>query len=49
VSRYDDLYQAGMAIWGRRGVDKHLPALRARAVTKAAPGAPEKNAKPEGG
>ncbi len=49
VNRFDDLYQAGVAIWGRRGVDKHIPGLRARAVTKAAPVAPEKSGTPEGG
>lgn len=32
VRRYDALYQAGVAIWGRRGVDEHIPALHARAV-----------------
>lgn len=30
VRRYDALYQAGVAIWGRRGVDQHIPALHAR-------------------
>lgn len=33
VRRYDALYQAGVAIWGRRRVDEHLPALHARTAT----------------
>lgn len=35
VRRYDDLYQAGVAIWGPRNVDKHIPPLRARARLKS--------------
>jgi hypothetical protein len=37
VRRYDGLYQAGVAVWGRRGVDAHIPALLARAATPAKP------------
>ncbi|MFO0587437.1 MAG: hypothetical protein U0441_07855 [Polyangiaceae bacterium] len=55
VARYDDLYQAGVAIWGRRGVDKHIPPLRARAqiksdkATDAAAPAADQATKPAGG
>lgn len=55
VSRYDDLYQAGVAIWGRRGVDKYVPPLRARSrnkgdkATDAAAPAADQGAKPAGG
>ena len=40
VSRYDDLYPAGVAIWGRRGVDDHIPALHSRATALKAAAAP---------
>ena len=40
VSRYDDLYQAGVAIWGRRGVDDHIPALHSRATASKVAAAP---------
>jgi hypothetical protein len=33
VRRYDLVYQAAVAIWGRRGVDAHLPALQSRVAT----------------
>ena len=36
VRRYDLLYQAGVVIWGRRGVEAHLPALQSRGVTTPA-------------
>jgi hypothetical protein len=43
VRRYDDLFQAGVAIWGRRGVNEHIPALHTRTAAtskaSAAPGA----------
>ena len=32
--RYDDLYKAGVEIWGRRKVDEHLPALLTRQSAK---------------
>jgi len=49
VRRYDLLYQAGMAVWGRRGVDAHIPALQSRVVTApaAAPGKGEAEEKVE--
>ena len=49
VRRYDLLYQAGVAIWGRRGVDAHIPALQSRVVTAhaAAPGKGEAEKKEE--
>ncbi len=43
VRRYDLLYQAGVVIWGRRGVDAHIPALQSRVVAAPA-AAPEKGA-----
>lgn len=33
--RYDDLYKAGVEVWGRRHVETHLPTLLTRIVTKA--------------
>lgn len=33
--RYDDLYKAGVEIWGRRHVEEFLPTLLTRVVTKA--------------
>jgi hypothetical protein len=33
VRRYDNLYQAGVAVWGRRRVDQNIPSLHARATT----------------
>lgn len=36
VARYDDLYQAGVAVWGRRGVDEHIPSLLSRAAASKA-------------
>lgn len=48
-ARYDDLFQAGVAVWGRRGVEDHIPALRARAATpksKASPAPAEPAAPP---
>lgn len=33
--RYDDLYTAGVVIWGRKGVDAHIPPLLSRSVTKS--------------
>jgi hypothetical protein len=33
--RYDDLFKAGVEIWGRRQVDAHLPTLLTRLVVKA--------------
>ena len=36
VRRYDLLYQAGVVIWGRRGVEAHLPALQSRVVSTPA-------------
>ena len=41
VHRYDDLYQAGVAVWGRRGVDAHIPSLHARATISKAAAAPD--------
>lgn len=41
--RYDNLYKAGVEVWGRRHVDEHLPTLLTRVVTKTeapAPAAP---------
>lgn len=35
MRRYDDLYQAGVAVWGRRKVDQHIPALLSRAAVTA--------------
>lgn len=35
--RYDDLYKAGVEVWGRRHVDAHLPTLLTRVVTPAEP------------
>lgn len=35
--RYDDLYKAGVEVWGRRHVDAHMPTLLTRVVTKAEP------------
>lgn len=32
--RYDDLYKAGVEVWGRRHVDEHLPTLLTRVVEK---------------
>ncbi|UQA60209.1 hypothetical protein [Polyangium aurulentum] len=37
--RYDELYKAGVVIWGRRKVDEHVPSLFARQV--AQPSTPE--------
>jgi hypothetical protein len=34
------LYQAGVVVWGRRGVEAHLPALQSRVVTAPAAEAP---------
>ena len=44
VRRYDLLYQAAVTVWGRRGVDDHLPALQSRVATAshAEPPAPAK-------
>lgn len=36
LRRYDELYQAGVAIWGRRKVDEHIPALHSRVSAAAA-------------
>jgi hypothetical protein len=33
LRRYDGLYQAGVEIWGRRGVDAHIPPLMSRVAT----------------
>lgn len=38
--RYDDLYKAGVEVWGRRHVDEHVPSLYARVVAKPQPEAP---------
>jgi hypothetical protein len=50
--RYDDLYKAGVEVWGRRHVDTHLPTLLTRVVIKAesnTPGnAPTPTAAPTG-
>ncbi|MEO5726224.1 MAG: hypothetical protein ABI134_09280 [Byssovorax sp.] len=46
VRRYDLLYQAGVALWGRRGVDAHIPALQSRVVTAHA-AAPRKGEESE--
>lgn len=35
--RYDDLYKAGVEVWGRRGVDAHIPSLFARQALRAQP------------
>lgn len=35
--RYDELYKAGVEVWGRRKVDLHLPTLLTRIVTKTLP------------
>ena len=51
VRRYDLLYQAGVVIWGRRGVDAHLPALQSRVVAAspaAGPAAGKEEGKEEG-
>lgn len=40
LRRYDLLYQAGVAIWGRRKVDEHIPSLHSRASTTASKAAP---------
>ncbi len=37
-ARYDNLYKAGMEVWGRRAVDDHIPALMSRAVSKPSGG-----------
>jgi len=37
--RYDELYKAGVEVWGRRGVDAHLPSLLTRQVSRAQPDA----------
>lgn len=34
--RYDELYKAGVEVWGRRKVDEHLPSLHARQTQPAA-------------
>jgi hypothetical protein len=36
--RHDELYKAGVILWGPRGVDDHIPALHARVVTSASSG-----------
>ncbi|MDI3287098.1 hypothetical protein [Polyangium sp. 15x6] len=33
--RYDELYKAGVEVWGRRKVDEHLPSLHARQTQPA--------------
>jgi hypothetical protein len=38
--RHDDLYAAGVVVWGRRKVDDHIPPLRSRAAQKSAKTAP---------
>jgi hypothetical protein len=38
--RYDDLYKAGVEVWGRRKVDEHLPSLFARQTVKTQPDVP---------
>jgi hypothetical protein len=38
--RYDDLYKAGVEVWGRRKVDEALPSLLARQASKAQPQEP---------
>ncbi len=35
--RYDDLYKAGVEIWGRRKVDEQLPSLLTRQASKTPP------------
>jgi hypothetical protein len=35
--RYDDLYKAGVEVWGRRKVDEHLPSLFTRQTSKTQP------------
>jgi hypothetical protein len=35
--RYDDLYKAGVEVWGRRQVDAYMPTLLTRVVTKSEP------------
>jgi hypothetical protein len=32
VRRYDELYQAGVVVWGRRKVEQHIPPLHSRAA-----------------
>lgn len=38
--RHDVLYQAGVAVWGRRKVDEHIPSLHAQAAVKSAAAKP---------
>ena len=35
--RYDDLYKAGVEVWGRRHVEAHLPTLLTRVVNNGTP------------
>jgi hypothetical protein len=35
--RYDDLYKAGVEVWGRRQVDVYMPTLLTRVVAKSEP------------
>lgn len=35
--RYDELYKAGVEVWGRRNVDEHLPKLLSREVATTTP------------
>jgi hypothetical protein len=46
MRRYDVLYMAGVALWGRRKVDEHIPPLRQRAPTPAKPKPAEPPATP---
>jgi hypothetical protein len=52
--RYDELYKAGVEVWGRRLVDTHIPALQSRLAGSAAapaespPGIPAAGALPQG-
>lgn len=47
VRRYDVLYQAGMVVWGRRGVEAHIPALQSRLVSAPAAAAGKKESEGE--
>lgn len=47
--RYDDLYKAGVEVWGRRQVDAHMPTLLSRVVAKSeTESAPAQAPTPEG-
>lgn len=46
VRRYDLVYMAGVALWGRRGVDDHIPSLLARAAASLPPAKEEPTTTP---